>query len=130
VKLDLTKPIRRTHGLFPDSQYVYIGQLPDGGLLFGINDGSGPWRIYSDCPLSLRHAEQVFENVPERVERWLNIYVPSCRTIGAIAESLAEANANSMQSSGGRVAILHLTFESDRLVASEVIPVEPAGGKE
>lgn len=127
MKLDLSKPIRRTHGLFPDSQYAYIGQLPDGGLLFGINDGSGPWRIYSDCPLSLHYAEQVFENVPERVERWLNIYRPSMASYGLTKETRYGCEKDA---TCGRVAVLRLTYEGDRLVASEVIPVEPAGGKE
>ena len=113
--IDFNKPVQTRDGrkvriLCTDanSAFPVVGLIIDGGEF----DTLETWDSTGCCYEKRTADEDDLINVPERVERWVNVYG---HDLGAVRSSRAEADKQS--SSPGRSGVIRITYEDGKPVA-------------
>lgn len=122
--LDLTKPVQTR-----DGRKVIIDATDanfTGGKTISarVTERAGYEVVYTYMPNgSLYHCGEINHsdliNIPERVERWINVYPPNWHEV----RSFHISRANADYASKGRIGVLRLVYENDRVVETQYIAI-------
>lgn len=122
TKLDLHKPVQTR-----DGRPVRLictnkkGDFPLVGLVLK-NNGDEEVITFSNNGLYYENGPECISdlvNVPERKERWLNVYPPDT-CVAPFEKSRYDAD---VRASSHRIGVLHLVYEDNKVVSTEYIEV-------
>lgn len=123
MKLDITKPVRTRDGrpvrvLCTDKKgnFPIVALITDGNEKETVCTYNTEGHYYSSggvCDADL-------VNVPERVERWLNIYHPKRWARPEFEKSLEDANC---MAGDNRLGVLHIVYEGDKVISTSYTAV-------
>lgn len=114
MSLDLTKPIRRKDSK-TTATIVLVGSTPDGKYVVARSSTlrEGVW--ITQQPKTQEQMEQMYENLPERKERWINFYNGYASTYHA---SPSRANSCRRETWMGTAKVV---IEGDRVVEVKLV---------
>lgn len=120
MTLDITKPVQTRDGkparivctdmkgTFP---VVALVTQKSGNEVVNSYDSNGVYHTFSG------KSDNDLVNIPERVERWLNVYPPRVLHLVETQYEKSLSDANSVASMD-RIGILHFVYENDKVVSA------------